>query len=238
MSNAVYPNAIRGLDFTTVKAPEFDTLLQSAANRYETRLEQMVNPIWHWSLKYGYLRDDSIQAGFTYTDLRTLMGFYLSRSGRYDSFLYNDIYDNSVGPAMIGGSPNPLAELSVVTDGTTYYSPVQRNMGGFYEDVTDLNGSITVYANGVLQTGGGSNYTLKGPGLAINGFAYMGLYLQWVGSPATPVTAQFNFYFRVRFEMDTQDFEQFLSDVWTIGGDNGARGSGEIKLVSARPPTT
>ena len=53
--------------------------------------------------------------------------------------------------------------------------------------------------------------------------------------PATPVTAQFNFYFRARFETDAQDFEKFLNGFWTVGGSESQKGSGQIKLQQARP---
>ena len=59
---------------------------------------------------------------------------------------------------------NLQAQLPVVTDGAGhYYSPIQRNFGGFFwEDITDLDGSIRVYANGTMVT----NYAIRGPGLA------------------------------------------------------------------------
>jgi len=41
----------------------------------------------------------NIAVGLTYTDLRTLMGFYMARQGMFDSFLYPDPNDNTVAPA-------------------------------------------------------------------------------------------------------------------------------------------
>lgn len=143
------------------------------------------------------------------------------------------------------GAPNvPLAQLGVVTDGAgNYYSPIQRTLdGNFWEDITDLNGGIAVYANGSPTT----NFTIEGPGLALPGYSFMGLYLKWIAPPAIPVTAQFQFYFRVRFESDEQDFEKFLNTgtqvanvhsggYWTIGGSEAQNGSGTLKLTTARP---
>src|ERR1700690_2981314 len=146
-----------------------------------------------------------------------------------------------------GTYPNPDAQLQIVTDGTYYYSPLQRNFGGqFLEDITDLNtttaiggSALAVYADGVLQTAG-TNYTLMGPGLYTPTGSYLGMYLKWtagspVVSPTGPITAQFNFFFRVRFETDDLDFEQFLSNVWTIGGPDSRNGAGYLKLMTARP---
>lgn len=71
----------------------------------------------------------------------------------------------------------------------------------------------------------------------------------YYSGPPAPVTAQFNFYFRVRFDSDSQDFEKFLGagssagappagqggGYWTIGGENSQNGSGTLVLRTARP---
>jgi hypothetical protein len=217
------------------------------------------------------------------------------------------------GAYSSSGFPNTyLAGLSLVTDGLgNWFSPIQRTLDGiFYEDVTDLNGAIAVYVNGVLQTLG-TDYTVGGPGLATPTQSYMGLYVAWPvsglpgwvashtyatnaeildgnghiqkattggtsgttlpafsltggtvndntvvwtdqgynPSPTGPVTAQFNFYFRVRFNMDSVDFEKFLGTgsatafppagqgggVFTIGGSESQQGTGNLILCTARP---
>jgi Conserved hypothetical protein 2217 (DUF2460) len=134
------------------------------------------------------------------------------------------------------GFPNAPSPLLLLTDSAgIFYSPLQRTMGGlFAEDITDLvPGTLNVYANGVLQTSG---YSVLGPGLALPGVSFGGLYLQWLVVPATPVTATFQFYFRVCFEQDTQDFERTMQGLWTIGGSMSKNGSGYLKLETSRPP--
>lgn len=243
MSSAVYPDntIVRGLTWTTLKSANFNTLVQESPNKVSTRILQAQNPFWEFSLIYDYLKDNpgDIPIGQSYTDLHILMGFYLARQGQYDSFLFSDPTDHSVGPALdISSAPNLQAQLQLIQDPVTslWYSPVQRNMGGeFYEDIPDLNGGISVFANAVAQVGGGINYTLLGPGFAGNGFSFEGMYLLWNGTPTGPITAQFNFYFRVRFSMDRQDFENFVYQMWTIGGSEGQQGNGQIKLETVRP---
>jgi hypothetical protein len=92
---------------------------------------------------------------------------------------YSGGVPNNGGGYVAGAIVQP-AVLQVVNDGAgNYYSPVQRNMGGqFYEDITDLNpaSTITVYAGGTNASG---SYTLGGPGLAIPGYSFLGLYLAW-----------------------------------------------------------
>lgn len=253
MTLPVFPT-LPGLTFTSVKTPAFKTLNAASANEYEVRVPQTLNPIWSWTLLFDFLHDYFWGGFTTVSELRTLMGFFNAQSGSAASILYTDPDDNYVGPALVDAAPNtPLAQLQVVTDGAgNYYSPIQRTLDGvFYEDITDLNGAIAVYANGTLAVAGtgAGKYEVLGPGLALPGSSYLGLYLKWGSEPAAPVTAQFNFYFRARFEGDAQDFEKFLGAAstagavpagqgngwWTIGGSESQNGSGQLKLRTARP---
>lgn len=139
----------------------------------------------------------------------------------------------SLGAAPALGWPNPAATLQLVTDGTFWYTPLQLLRGGqFYEDITDLASALTVYANGVVTT----NYVLSVGPLSFSGFSSAGLYLKWNAMPTAPITASFNYYYRVHFEDTSQDFEKWANQWWTIGGDFGTKGKGEIKLASSRIP--
>lgn len=372
MTLPIFPT-LPGLTYTSVKTPEFDTLVMAAPNRYEVRIQQTINPIWSWTLIYDFLHDFFWDQFTAVSELRTLMGFFSQVGGKAQSFLYTDPDDSSVGPALStatwvantsyllgqgildaanhwqlvttagttsgtlptfndtggtttsgtvtftdqgaytsSGFPNTfLAGLSLVTDGLgNWFSPIQRTLNGiFFEDVTDLNGAITVYLNGVVQTV--FDFSVAGPGLATPTQSYMGMYIVWPQSglsawaashsyatnaeildpaghiqkattggtsgtsipafndslgtttdgtviwtdqgynpsPVGPVTVQFNFYFRVRFDSDAQDFEKWAgtgsatgfapagqgSGLWTIGGSESQNGSGTLKLTSARP---
>lgn len=242
MSLPVFPT-FAGLTWPVDKASGFATLKQTAANKLTTTVSQSYNPFWTWDLTLEVL-DDAAGGGGAgqarITDLRRLQGFYALASGAGGEFLLNDPYDNYVGPALLPGTatPNvPMAQLSVVNDGAatpTFYSPLQRNLGGlFLEDMTDLNGALAVYDNGVLKTLG-TDYSVIGPGLALPGAAYMGLALQWGAAPTGPVTAEFGFYFRVRFADDSATFSQFTASLWTVGGSEASSG-GSLHLESARP---
>jgi hypothetical protein len=233
MSLAVFPS-LPGLSWPVLKSSEFSTLTQDSPNLCDTRISQAKNPRWHWEMTFDVLRDT-----ISLPEYRQLQGFILSLAGSGGDFLYTDPSDHSVGPALNPDTtPNTAAQLQVVNDGAgNYYSPIQRNFGGqFQEDITDLNGAIAVYDNGILRTAGGVNYTVAGPGLAVSGASFAGLYLQWAAAPTGPVTAQFNFYFRVHMEEDTQAFEQFISTMWTVGGSESQGGSGSLKFCSSKIP--
>jgi hypothetical protein len=244
MPTPIWPSNIQGLAWTVLKTPESKTLVQSSPAEDTVRIPQTYNPIWTWTLMFEFILDawqgsGNVMAYAPYTDLRYFLGFILACQGQYADILFDDPSDDSVGPGTTGSPPvpNTQAELQLVNDGGSppvYYSPIQRNMGGlFWEDVTDLNGSLTLYANGVHQTSG---FTILGPGLAIPGYSWRGLVIQWASQPTGPITATFKFYFRVRLKSDATDFEQWAQELWTIGGENARNGTGSLKLVSSRPP--
>lgn len=229
MSNEIYPDAVRWLKYNVTKTPEFSTVNQRAVSAAETRIVNWQNPIWHWELLYEVIRDQAgnISPGLTQTDLRTLMGFYMARQGMFDSFLYSDPNDNTVTPDS--------QELVVISVGGVSYTPVQRQMGGqFYEDITDFDGPFALYDNTILQVDP-TNYTLLGPGVALDGYSFAGYVVQWVAPPTTPVTAAFSFFFRTRFDVDKVTFEEFVNSLWTLGGGE-AQVSESLKLISVRVP--
>jgi hypothetical protein len=353
VSNALYPS-VRGLTWPVMKTSKESTIVQTGPNGTTTRNPQWINPMWDFALIYEYLKNnpyDVLAQYAPYTDYEVLQGFYLARQGQFDDFLFDDLSDDTVGPAVwckrtwypVGaviidpsghqqtalqngnsGSTAPTwndsggitsdagqrwqdggliagsagQALSIVNDGAgNYYSPLQRNFGGlFLEDVTDLNTNnipLRLWLEGVTGYGyfPASNYVTLGPGVAIAGHSFMGYVISWgwrgstayaanapiidpngnlqivtagggghSGSSApswnvtiggttsdgsltwtnkgaiTSVTASFQFYFRVRFATDQADFEEFLFDIWTVGGSESKNGAGYLKLMSSRAP--
>jgi hypothetical protein len=149
MSTPVFPT-LAGITFPSLKRSEFNTIRQDSPNMMDTRVSQTRNPFWHWEAVIDFIDDKTPVAGFT--EAETLRGFQLTLGGSAGDFFYTDPTDNSVGPAVILGVPNARAQLQVVTDGAgNYFSPIQRNMGGFLEDITDLNGAIAVYATALSR---------------------------------------------------------------------------------------
>lgn len=295
MSLPIFPSTLVGLTYPVVKRAEFNTIKQQAPNLSFTTVAQTRNPFWSWELIYEFAKQNNPGYTTDTSDYNVLQGFYNSLSGGNGEFLYNDPTDNAVGPAVISSVPNTQAELQILNDGVgNYYSPIQRNMGGqFYEDITDLQGTIAVYSNGIFVSGGA--YSIIGPGVSFPGYSFTGLVIQWpsppawtVGSkslgyqildpaghiqqvtgpgttgstipvfndsggtttdgtvtwtdqgaapgPTGPITAEFQFYFRVRFAEDKLGFEQWLYEYWTLGGSNAAgNGSSSLILNTARP---
>ena len=187
MSQAVYPT-LPGLAYGVVKAPTFSTRVQTAVSGKELRAAFWQLPIWRYTLVYEFLRSSS-----AYTELQTLVGFFLARQGKFDSFLLNDPDDNAV-----------TAQLFGTGDGVTTAFQLARAYGGFVEPVKDLNGTAQIYVAGVLKTVT-TDYTISATGLVTFVVAPAnGAALTWTGS----------FFWRVRFDLDAIDFTKFMNLLW------------------------
>lgn len=188
MSNAVFPT-LPGLSWNVHKELMWKTKIQETVSGKELRAAWMKYPKWKYSLSYEVLRANVA------AELQNLVGFFNSRNGSYDSFLYHDPDDNSVTNYQFGTG-----------DGSTKDFQLVRAYGGFVEPVQNLNGSPSIYKAGVLQATV-SDYNLGATGIVsfvtapANGAA-----LTWTGS----------FYCRVRFAQDKADFNQFLYQLWEL----------------------
>jgi hypothetical protein len=252
MSNNIYPT-IKGLTYTVVKTPQWANISQRLDNGNEISIPQRKNPIWHWQLKYDYVYDNFKGPNNTmpfapYTDMQTLLGFFLACRADADDFLFLDPAGNSFGPALLpdGSAVNPRAALPIIRDDDgTFYTPLQINHGGlFYEDVTDLAplanqfGSLmNVYVGDARNPKSyGSDYQLVGPGITVAGVTYDGLLIRWSGGTnysGLTAYAEFNYYQRVQFEGSTLSFEKWAHGLYTLGGSQ-AKNSSLLKLMTSR----
>lgn len=186
MSNAVYPT-LPGLAYKVKRVSGFKTQVHETASGREYRSALMVYPRDRYTLQYEFLRDRNAT-----DEMRTLLGFYRSRRGAYDSFLLNDPDDNAVSAQAFGTG-----------DGTTKTFQLVRTLGGFVEPVYDLNGAPAIYKAGVLQ---GSGYTVSATGaVTFTTAPAAGAVLTWTGS----------YYWRVRFVKDDLELEKFMNELWS-----------------------
>ncbi len=186
---AIFPT-LPGLSWSVTKQPRFATRIQRAVSGRELRALDQPNPIWTWTLSYSVLRD-----GGSYDELRTLMGFFLDQQGAFGPFLFVDPTDNGVTGQVLGTGDGGTAAFQLV-----------RTMGGFAEPITAPNAVADVYVNGVVQIPSG--YSVG---------ADTGV-VTFTTPPAAgeTVSADFTYYFRVRFADDTAEFENFMFQLWSL----------------------
>ena len=206
---AIFPT-LPGLGWSVTKAPKFSTRIQRAVSGRELRALDQPYPVWTWTLTYSLLRDKwDVRApsgpGIGYDELRTLAGFFLQQQGAFQPFLFNDPTDDAVTAQPIGTGNASASVFQLV-----------RTMNGFAEPIGAPSAVSAIYFNGVLQSGG--SYSVD---------ANTGLVAFAAPPPAGQlVTADFTYWFRVRFADDTASFENFMYQLWQLK---------QIKLRSVLP---
>jgi uncharacterized protein (TIGR02217 family) len=202
MGNQVFPQ-LAGLKWDIKKTPIFNTVTQRTVNLKESRVSLSQFPIYEYELSYEILRDDLVN-----NELKTLMGFYLSRQGAFDSFLYIDPSDCLVTAQPIGTG-----------DGNTKIFQLYRTYGGWIDTITDVQPRgaspalpvFNVYLTGSLQAQ--NSYSVSN---------YQSGLLTFVNapSPGAVITADFSYYRRVRFVEYTEGsgdaFSNFMYRLWEL----------------------
>lgn len=186
MSNAVFP-ALPGLMWDVVKQPEFSTKVQTSASGKDSTAAYWTYPRWTFKLSYELLR------GGAETELNTLLGFFLARKGRFDTWLYTDPSDHTVIGQQIG-----------IGDSSTVAFQLVRTISGFTEPMKAINGAPVVKIGGITQTTG---WSINSTGV-----------ITFTTPPASGavITADFSYYFRCRFLKDAAEFNQFMADLWEL----------------------
>jgi uncharacterized protein (TIGR02217 family) len=183
MSNAVFPS-FSGLAWPVKRKPAFNTKVFSATSGRETRISTTAYPKYDIELSFEYL---------SRADWASLMAFFNLRAGKYDSFLFTDAQDNSITAQSIGTGNGSKTQFQLV-----------RNLGGFTEPVENVNGTPSIYLDGVLQSSG---YTISSTGLVTFSSAPgNGVAVTWTG----------NYYWRVRFDQDTSEFSENMKSFFDL----------------------
>jgi uncharacterized protein (TIGR02217 family) len=195
-----------GLSWSVHVAPKFNTRVAGHVSGREIRTAWQQYAIYDFTLSFDFLRGDATQ------EIETLMGFFMARQGQYDTFLFD------LGAVTKNTADSYMTESGQgVGDGVTTTFTLQRTVGEAFEPVGyvfpfDLT---AVYVAGVLQDP--LTYSFTSPGTLIFNTA---------PASGAQVTASFRYYFVCRFAADTQDFEEFMTNLWSLN---------ELKLTSVLP---
>jgi hypothetical protein len=220
MSNVKFPH-LYGLAFDVKKTVSTGTVIQPAWSLgKETRLRRGPDPLSKFSLHYVILDD-----GLARDSLNQLEAFFRARSGSYDSFLLSlDDVTNATHGTRTAQSLTP--------DGSGYTPFVRTIHGSDVETVFELAGvngnpgsAPVVKMSGTPLTTSPAQYTIHGPGVAGTGVTYPGMVAEITASITGPITADFTWYYRVRFDQDDTEFEMFHNLLWEAQ---------EIKLTEIR----
>lgn len=194
MSNLVLPN-IKGKGFDIIRTVIWNNTIQQTVSGKEVRVNNgWTYPKYQWDVTYNFLRSDNDNNEF-----QTLLSFYNTMRGNYDSFLYNDSDDNNVINQNIGSG-----------NGVTTSFQLVKSFGSFVEPIYAPNNVTNVYVNGVIISN--IYWTISNWGSSDAGL------LKFVNSyvPAnnSSITVDFSYYFPCRFSDDKVSFNNFMSQLW------------------------
>lgn len=184
-----------GLAWHVKKRPKFNTAIASHVSGREVRVSNYAYPIWEWEMKYEFLRADA------HAELQQLMGFFLARSGAFDTFLYRDpTEDNQV-----------QGHLLAMGDGSTTKFTLTKTYGGFTEPCGYVDSSTLAIS---FRAPGASV-----PALQTTGWSFVSpnqIVFSMPPPVGTQVLVDFTWYYRVRFAEDSQDYDNFMFDLWQL----------------------
>lgn len=184
-----------GLAWSVMKVPMWSTKIQKSVNGRELRAAYYQNPIWKFTMSFDVLR-----AKAALHELQDLMAFYNLRMGSFDSFLYKDLSDFTATAQQIGTG-----------NGTNKKFRLLHSIGSWVEPIGYTDNITQVKVNGVVTTA----YSADGESITLTSAPGSGAAVTWSGT----------FYYRVRFNNDSADFDNFMKDLWTLK---------KLELVSAR----
>jgi uncharacterized protein (TIGR02217 family) len=200
VSTQIFPSTSQcpGIDISISRTVEWDTIVQEAVSGKEVRIARRQYPRREFQLKFNFLRSSTL-AGFnpTVNELATFEGFFNSRQGMFDSFLWKDPDDNSVTNQFIGTG-----------DGVTASFITFRTYGGFAEPVY----APTAFSN---VTVGSTSLTSTQYSVASWGSTSPGLFTFSTAPPAGQnVTASFTYNWPVHFLDDKMTFDRFVNLIY------------------------
>lgn len=207
MSYLVFPT-VRGLTWSITRTPQWETMVQRMSSGKEFRLQYWQYPLWKWEMEFNYLKDNpnDLISGQIDTDLTILQGFFNQMAGQQQVFLFDDV---NAGDQPGAGPWDSVAGQPIASgDGATTTFQLIRTSGGFPEAIQApyTTPPPTVYLNGVRKSYG-ADYSVDPTGNII-----------FVTAPGAGVaiTADFSYFWPVRFGADELDFETMMYQLWSL----------------------
>jgi hypothetical protein len=183
--------AIDTLGWSVKLSPIFSTGTAMHVSGKELRAAKYVVPLWRIELNYDLLRLAS-----PYAELEEIAGFFEASLGEEAAFYFEP-------PTL-----SPVASQALGTgDGATTTFPFTVSIGGVSLSPANVGSSPNIYLNGVLQSSGCSVNTTA-----------LSSSLTFATAPAAGVsiTADFDWFFLCRFDDDSEDAEEFMSELYAL----------------------
>lgn len=128
--------------------------------------------------------------------LQTMMGFFIDRRGRFESFLFRDPTDHWVTGQLLGAGNGSRTVFPFLHPFGTIDMPVGQ---------VEPNG-LVVYVGGTPKVPG-TDYSIGPPNKLVFAAPVAAL---------AQVTADYRYYFVCRFDEDVAEYENFMHQLWQL----------------------
>lgn len=214
MSDDLYPGDLPGIKWDRTRSMVFKTSIYEAVSGAERRLRHRPWPKYSVDLTYEVLRESR-----QFSELQQLLGFFGTKGGSYESFLFKDPHDCTATNLIFAVGDGVTKRFQLVRRIGDYAEPVHNPAANvvpyrvwfpfdsesffwpeYYgwptaADVAPMPGSFTLLPGGVIE-------------FAVAPAA--GAVLAWNGT----------YYFRARFGADKFDYTEFLRRFYSTGKVN------------------
>jgi len=192
--------------FSVHKRPTFSSVVLTAVTGREVGSARQGFPLWEFELTFEILRDQTLNIVpdlylSPYAEFRQAAGAFMEAKGQVGEFFFNDPSDNSRSGQLLGRGDGIKTVFRFVRDWGTGLLAFAEPVGG-----VNTLGVINIYVNGVI-TAPGVDWTIDS--------TQRNVILTSAPGSGVPV-ADFSFFYRCRFLEDSNDFEQFFSNRWTL----------------------
>lgn len=194
---------VSGLGWSMSETPAFNTLSASTAGGRDVRVSLYENPLHSWKLIWNFL--EAQQSGYctnptTANDFSVLYSFYNAMTGKFGEFLYQPRDSAVVGQPLLAPDANGYVEI-VHSTGPFFAESIQElnsAIPAIFNGGTDITSTCTFYAAGSISP-------------------YSGVVFTTATTPLTALTANYDYFYRVRFQEDKYDFEEFVYAIQKTG---------------------
>ena len=171
----------------------------------------LVEPLWEWDIAYNVLRDGQ-RDGVAYDELRQIEGMYLACSGSLQGFQFWDCDDHEV-------FQQPIATTDGLSSAYTLVRTLGANNPAAGYRVTeavgflDLSWPFNLYIDHSSVPVSPTD-PVFGYSLSTSAPKQQQIVFNEVPPSGYTLSADLSFLYYARFNMDSQDFEKFMHQLW------------------------
>jgi uncharacterized protein (TIGR02217 family) len=201
VSTVAFPS-LPGQTWPVIRTAIWQSRAQQSISGKILNIADWSQPKWQWEVTFSALR--GYNATLLAAEIQNIQGFFNSRQGRFDSFLYSDTNDRSVTGSTIGTGDSTVRTFQLV-----------RSLGGFSENILAPTTVTAVYVGS--SSIASSKWSVAQWG--VGGTTAPGIITFTTGNAPTTgqvVTADFTYAWPVSFNDDAMSFEEFVKKIWAL----------------------